>query len=201
MKAVYHIENYSVIILAAGQSSRLGQPKQLLPYRGKTLLQHTIENALRIDAESVLVILGANNSLIRKEITYPNISIIENPYWESGIASSIKLGLNALLNMNPKTDAILLMVCDQPFIESAVLQRLLDAQNNTGQPIIGSSYDNTYGIPALFHSTLFPDLMELNGDHGAKKLFDKYKHQSFFVPFDKGGIDIDTDEDYEKLAK
>jgi molybdenum cofactor cytidylyltransferase len=201
MKSTYIINTYSVIILAAGQSSRLGQPKQLLSYKGKTLLQHSIENALRIEAQSVLVVLGASKDLIRKEITYPNISIVENPEWDSGIASSIKSGLRALRNTSPESDAILLMVCDQPFIDSGVLQRLLHAQKNTGRAIVGSSYDSTYGIPALFHSSLFPELMELSGDTGAKKLFDKYRTQSFFVPFHNGGIDIDTEEDYEKLGK
>ncbi len=196
----YNVNEYAVIILAAGRSSRLGSPKQLLTYRNKTLLQTAINSAKQITDDQIIVVLGANKELIRPQIEDKGILITENVSWENGISSSIKSGLNALTAL-PETDAIILMVCDQPFADSAILQKLIDVQRETGKAIIGCSYEGTHGTPALFHSSLFPDLMDLEGDSGAKKLFEKYQSQSFFVSFAKGGIDIDTTEDYEKLPK
>lgn len=196
----YNVNKYTVMILAAGRSSRLGSPKQLLTYRDKTLLQTAIDSARQITSEHVIVVLGANKELIRSKIEDKDILVTENINWETGISSSIKCGLNALATL-PEIDTIILMVCDQPFADSAVLQKLIDAQKETGKAIIGCSYEGTHGTPALFHSSLFPDLMDLEGDSGAKKLFEKYQSQSFFVPFNKGGIDIDTSEDYQKLSK
>lgn len=201
MKSFYNLENYSVIILAAGRSSRLGQAKQLLAYKGKTLLQHAIDSARQIHPDCITVVLGANKELILDQIKLDDVSVVENPNWESGIASSIKAGLNALARSHPASDGLLIMVCDQPFADSSVLQKLIDAQKETGKAIIGCSYDGTHGTPAFFHSSLFPDLLELTGDSGAKKLFEKYQNQSSFVSFDKGSIDIDTSEDYQNLPK
>ncbi len=201
MKSFYNVNTYSVIILAAGRSSRLGQAKQLLVYKGKTLLQHAIESAKQIQSDQVIVVLGANKELITNQIDDTDVRLVENLNWKSGIASSIHSGLNALADTGSETDAIILMVCDQPFADSVVLQKLVDQQKETGKAIIGCSYEGTHGTPALFHSSLFPDLLELDGDSGAKKLFEKYKNQSFFVPFEKGGIDMDTSGDYEKLPK
>ncbi|MGV3685336.1 MAG: nucleotidyltransferase family protein [Daejeonella sp.] len=201
MKLSYNVKNYSVIILAAGRSSRLGQAKQLLAYKGKMLLQHAIDSARQVHPQQLIVVLGANKELILNHIELQEGSVVENPKWESGIASSIKTGLKALNSTYPAADGVILMVCDQPFADSTILQKLIDAQKTTGKTIIGCSYDGAYGTPALFHSSLFPDLLELTGDSGAKKLFEKYQSQSFFVSFDKGGIDIDTSEDYQKLPK
>ncbi|SKB27308.1 nucleotidyltransferase family protein [Daejeonella lutea] len=197
----YTIKSYAVIILAAGSSSRLGRPKQLLAYRGKTLLQHAIDSAKATKAKQTLVVLGAVKELINNQIDDKGIVRVDNPNWQSGLASSIKAGINALNSNSPNLDAAILMVCDQPFADATILISLLAKQAETGDAIVGCSYDDTKGIPALFHSSLFTDLLSLEGDAGAKKLFDKYKEVSSFVSFKQGGIDIDTSEDYKNLAK
>lgn len=196
----FSIKNYAVVILAAGSSSRLGRPKQLLAHRGKTLLQHAIDSAKGTDAEQVLVVLGSGKEVVQNQIDDKGIATIENPNWESGLASSIKAGVNALIT-SPNIDAVILMVCDQPFADASILKSLLAKQTESGNAIIGCTYDDTKGIPALFHSSLFPDLLTLKGDTGAKKLFDKYKEVTSFVSFKQGGIDIDTSKDYKNLTK
>lgn len=197
----FKIESYSIIILAAGGSSRLGSPKQLLPYSGKALLQKAIDNAKKCEPDQVIVVLGSRKQLIENEINHDGVIIVENQDWESGIASSIRTGINELKNISVNTDAAFLMACDQPFADENILQALIQEQARSGNAIVGSSYDNTKGIPALFHKNLFSDLLALEGDSGAKKLFEKYKELTSFVSFQKGGIDIDTSEDYKNLTK
>lgn len=195
------VESYSIIILAAGDSSRLGSPKQLLSYAGKSLLQLAIDSAKESGPDQVIVVLGSRKQLIENQIKTDGVNLVENPDWESGLSSSIKAGIKTLNSSSAKTDAVILMVCDQPFADSKILRALLQEQVKSGNAIVGSSYDNTNGIPALFHKSLFPELLSLEGDTGAKKLFQKYKEVSSFVPFTRGGIDIDTREDYKNLTK
>ena len=200
-KLHFKVENLAVIILAAGNSSRLGSPKQLLPYAEKTLLQHAIDNAKASSANHVIVVLGSRKTLIETKIDLDEIFIVENLNWESGISSSIKAGLNALKDISTETDAIILMACDQPFADAEILKTLVQEQARSGKAIVGCSYDSTKGIPALFHKSIISELLSLEGDTGAKKLFEKYKEEASFISFQDGGIDIDTSEDYKNLTK
>lgn len=195
------VSKAAVIILAAGSSSRLGSPKQLLTVDDKTLLQHTIEAAKAAGIDPVIVVLGANRELIKKDLNAKEVIIAENEEWQSGLASSIHSGIEALTKVSPSADAAILMVCDQPFVSAELLNDLLRKQNETGKAIVASSYDNTLGTPALFQSSLFPELAALEGDTGAKILLKKYENQLSSVPFIFGGIDIDTGEDYRNLVK
>lgn len=197
----FKVTSYAIIILAAGSSSRLGSPKQLLTYKDKTLLQNSIDSAKQIGSGKVIVVLGSNKELIENEINDEGIILIQNQNWASGIASSIKAGIEALKVSSPDIDAIILMVCDQPFADAKTLKALLVKQVESGKAIVGCRYENTTGTPALFHSSLFPELLSLEGDSGAKKLFEKYNEIASFVSFKNGGIDIDTSEDYKNLLK
>ncbi|MES2874690.1 MAG: nucleotidyltransferase family protein [Bacteroidota bacterium] len=197
----FKVENYAIIILAAGNSSRLGSPKQLLTYGGKPLLQLAIDSAKESGADQVIVVLGSSMQLIECKISTEGILIIENPNWENGLSSSIKAGLKTLTKISVDFDAIILMVCDQPFVDAKILKALIHEQAMTGCAIVGCSYDDTKGIPALFHKSIFPELLSLEGDTGAKKMFEKYKEVASFVSFKDGGIDIDTLEDYKNLTK
>uniref|UniRef100_UPI0037C05E33 nucleotidyltransferase family protein n=1 Tax=Daejeonella sp. TaxID=2805397 RepID=UPI0037C05E33 len=151
----------AVIILAAGRSARLGSPKQLLSYRGKTLLQHSIDTALESMASQILVVLGSKKDSIKKEIEQTQIFILENSSWESGMASSISCGITNLQIIAPETEAVILMVCDQPFVNAKLLNNLITKHKDSKQSIVASSYANTLGTPALFHKSLFVELLAL----------------------------------------
>ena len=196
-----HSINSSIIILAAGESSRLGSPKQLLPYAGSTLLQHSINVANGSAVESTIVILGANADLIRSTINDSEIKVFVNNEWKEGMASTIRYGLNVLTTMNPQTEVVIFMVADQPFTTAELLDQLLDAHRTNGSKIVAAKYQDTFGTPVLFHKTFFPELLQLEGDVGAKSLVRKYLNETAFVPFPKGQIDIDTIDDYNNLSK
>jgi molybdenum cofactor cytidylyltransferase len=187
-----------IIILAAGSSSRLGQPKQNLVYKGKTLLQRAVDTARASICEPVVVVLGANEELIKSTITGYDLVVVGNADWAEGMASSIRLGLKQILLLNPAIESVILMLCDQPFVDTYLINMLVAAQAKTG--ICTSAYDNTIGPPVLFDAIYFKDLLKLEGSEGAKKVMHKYPEKVKEIPFDSGGIDIDTIKDYEQLA-
>ncbi|MEP6727588.1 MAG: nucleotidyltransferase family protein [Bacteroidota bacterium] len=194
-------EQCDIIILAAGSSSRLGTPKQLLPYNQNTLIQHSIEVALASSAGRVIVVLGPNAEAMRPGIVNDKLGFIINEQWQEGIASSIRCGLLYLLNQLPAPQNVLFMVCDQPFINTDLLDKLITLQEQTGHAIVASKYAETKGIPAIFGKELFPELLELKGDMGAKKLIAQQKDRISTVSFPPGNIDIDTETDYRHLQK
>jgi len=189
-------ENTGIIILAAGNSSRLGQPKQLLDYQGKTLLRHTVEQALAVSSR-VIVITGSENSGIEKETG--SALTVQNENWQEGMASSIHKGLNEMMVTYPETENILITVCDQPHIDASVLSELIKKSYSSGKGIMASHYSGTLGTPVLFSRSYFNDLLQLSGQEGAKKLLVKYRDDVGQVIFEKGSVDIDTPEDYQKL--
>lgn len=193
------VDKIGIIILAAGSSSRLGQPKQLLKYHGKSLLQNAIDAAVNADADDVIIVLGANAEQVSKEIDKVKAVTIINSEWEEGMASSIRNGLNELLFISPSTDAVILMVCDQPYVSSNLINDLIKTQKETGKPIVTCDYGETIGPPALFDKSLFHELMKLKGDAGARKIIQHHKNDVAMVSFTKGRIDIDTEEDYGRL--
>jgi molybdenum cofactor cytidylyltransferase len=188
-----------VIILAAGSSSRLGTPKQNLIYLGQTLLQRAIETALVSICQPVIVVLGANENVIRPTIERMPVNIISNADWQEGMASSIRLGIKELQNIEPNITSVILMLCDQPFIDFSILNVLVKTQTINGGGIAACTYNDTIGAPVLFDTIYFKDLLMLKGQEGAKKLLLKYSDKVVSIPFPLGSIDIDTVEDYEKI--
>ena len=197
----YTVEKCGIIVLAAGMSSRLGCPKQLIAYNGKSLLRHVVDTALQTILRPVIVVLGAYNKAVEKEMEGLKVELIQNEGWEEGMASSLRCGLDAVQRMNPETDGIIFMVCDQPHVNKSLLDSLLSVQHKTGLPGVASSYDNNLGTPALFHKFFFAELMELKGDTGARKLIKHHVDLVTTVAFPKGIIDIDTKTDYEGLLQ
>lgn len=195
------IGKYAIVILAGGTSARLGSPKQLLSYKGKNLLTHSVDEALETGCQSVFVVLGANIELMRKELKDKPVIIVENAGWEEGMASSIRCGLDNITNTLLRPDCVIFMVCDQPFVSSSLLLKLFKKRQETGMPIVASSYDNKMGTPALFHKSFFPALSELKGDKGAGKLIADNPDKVATVSFPEGITDIDTISDYELLKK
>lgn len=193
------MEKTGIIILAAGNSSRLGQPKQLLPFKNTTLLKNTIAEASLVPNSTIIVVTGSNHELIEKEVQTSKLKITFNPNWESGMSSSIVAGLNELQLSYPDIKNTILTVCDQPFVTTSVFENLINEYDKTGKGIIASSYAETLGTPVLFDKKYFNQLLELKGQEGAKKIINKFLDDTVSVPFEKGNIDIDTEEDYNKL--
>lgn len=190
-----------IVILAAGASARLGKPKQLLQYRGKTLLDHAVNEAINAKVDVVVVILGKNADLFQKGIDKEKkIHVVINNDWEEGMASSVRLGLDALLNSKPYIDAVIFMVCDQPHISSSILNELIIKQQKTTKQIVASNYGESIGPPALFHKKYFRELEKLKGDVGAKNIIQQNMHDVATIQFREGKIDIDTKEDYDALT-
>ncbi|SFD54548.1 molybdenum cofactor cytidylyltransferase [Flavobacterium phragmitis] len=188
-----------IIILAAGNSSRLGRPKQLLEYKESTLLKNTISEALKVENVFVLVVTGANQETITNDLNFPELKIGLNTDWQNGMSSSIVKGLSDVLNINPDCEQCIFAVCDQPFVTSLLFENLIIEQDKTKKGIIASAYSETLGIPVLFHKKYFKELLDLKGQEGAKKLIKKHSEDTVSVSFEKGNIDIDTEEDYFKL--
>jgi molybdenum cofactor cytidylyltransferase len=193
------ISNIAIVILAAGTSSRLGTPKQLLDYNGKNLLRHAVDTALETECASVFVVLGANSELLRKELKDKPVTVLENTNWQEGMASSIRYGLEYITGTILRPDSIIFMVCDQPYVSSSLLLSLIEKKQEIKMPIVASSYEDKLGTPALFHRSFFPMLMELTGDKGAGKLIADNLDKVATVAFPKGITDIDTKEDYDLL--
>jgi molybdenum cofactor cytidylyltransferase len=186
-----------VVLLAAGGSTRLGHPKQLLQIRGKSLLRHAIETALASAAETVVVVLGADASQLRREAAGLPAEIVENPNWQEGMGTSLRAGLAAMQSAHPEREAILFMVCDQPFVSATVLNRIIERHRESGARIVASAYGGEVGVPALFSRALFPELARLPGSMGAKPLLAQYRAELATVAFPGGEMDIDTEEDYQ----
>jgi len=195
------MNNTGIIILAAGSSSRFGNTKQLLHFKGKTLLKHTIEEAAEAGAQPVVVVTGANADEISREIKNEKVEIVFNKNWEQGMASGIVIGLKKAITSNKELESVIITVCDQPFVSSSLFQQLFQKQNESVKHIVASAYADTIGTPALFTIKYFDALMGLTGDQGAKGLLKKYSEDLATVDFPEGYFDIDTQEDYENLLK
>lgn len=188
-----------LILLAAGGSSRLGHPKQLLPYRGRTLLRHAAETALLCVCRPIIVVLGALPDRMRLELAGLEVSAMDNPAWERGMGSSIRTGLAALEVSAPDVNGVVLMLCDQPLLTPASLDALIQSHLATGSPLVASEYGGTRGVPAFFSRALFPEMRALKGAQGAKAVIARHEADSVGLPLPAGVWDVDTAEDYERL--
>ena len=192
-------KNIAILLLAAGESSRMGRPKQLLMYKGQTLLQRSIDAAVAVKAGSVLVVLGANASIIESSVSLKNVYVTINDQWKEGMATSIKAGIKFLIENKIAVDAILILMVDQPYIDSDLLEEIIHTYRTSGKKIIYCSYREGKGPPALFDKAMFEDLLQLEGNQGGKRLIEKYSDQATSVEFPLGYIDIDTMVAYTKL--
>ena len=189
---------FGVILLAAGGSSRMGSPKQLLRYRGQTLIRRAAEAAVASKCDQVVVVIGSEASQMRRELEDLPVSVVENQNWQTGMSSSIRAGLDDLRQYD--LDGVLIMLCDQPFVTAGILNDLITTHRQTGKPIVASSYETTKGVPAFFSRELFTELTSLSADEGARRLIVKHPELVTTIDFPKGAIDIDTPHDTKKLS-
>jgi len=183
--------NASLVLLAAGDSRRLGSPKQLLRIGNETLLHRATREACASRAREVIVVLGFQAEVMRAEINGLRARTIENASWREGIASSIRSGVGAL---DPSADGVLLAVCDQPRMTAAHCDALLRAAD-AAACAAASFYGGSPGVPAFFPRALFADLLALTGDRGAKGILAAQSERLVTIAWPDGAIDIDTAED------
>lgn len=192
-------KNIGVVILAAGSSSRLGRPKQLVKFKDKPLLQHVIDTIDPYRFSPSLLVLGANSDQVLKSINPKNVTISRNENWSEGIASSIRLGVSESMKLIDTLDGILFLLSDQPFVSRELIEKLLESHMNGNQQITACSYNDNIGVPAIFGSQFFPELLELKGDVGAKKIITQNIESVETITFEHGSFDVDTEEDVHKL--
>ena len=189
MKSADHI---GVVVLAAGASSRLGEPKQLAPFRGKPLLQHVLDQARRLPFAASVLVLGASADRIRKAIDFGGFFVAFNENWEEGIAGSIRKGLDDSLTIRPELEHVLFLLSDQPLVSGELLLDLAAAHLQKGKKITACRYGDTVGVPSIFSKSLLPELLLLEGDRGAGSLIKQYPDDLTAVPFEPASIDVDT---------
>ncbi len=190
--------NLSILILAAGSSSRLGSSKQLLLLNGESLLYRTTSLSLQV-TDQVTVALGSNFQSHFHEISHLPVQVVENEQWQNGMGHSLKTGLTALLKKWPHTSAVIVLVCDQPLLTTDHLENLIVVARTSDKPIISSCYKNVLGVPALFKKELFAELLALSDSEGARKLIQQKKNEVEAVDFPGGEIDLDTPEDVKRF--
>ena len=194
----------AAVILAAGPSSRLGQPKQLIEIEGKPLLQRVIEAFLEAGSmQRIVVVLGANEHAIRSRLqNMYGISEVEwtaNPNWNSGMGQSLAYGIDYVDNRYIELQHAVVSVCDQPFLDANLVRRLVKQSKRHPQSIIPSAYSGTVGPPVVFPRKYFRDLREVSGKSGAKSVILKHMERVIPVAFPKGTIDKDTISDIQQL--
>lgn len=190
------MKNVGIVILAAGESRRMGTSKQLLEINGKSLLGSTVELVGKLGDRKTVVVLGANAEAHQEIIRqYPGISSVVNTSWKNGLGSSIKAGLVDILRADARIDATFFLVCDQPLLSLSHLERILLAYESTDATVIASGYAETQGVPALFDKKHFSELLTLDDSEGAKRIIEKQLGAKTVVPFPEGKVDLDTPDD------
>ena len=191
----------ATVVLAAGGSSRMGSPKQLLRIDGITLVRRAAETALASRCQRVYVVVGAAAEAVRRELSELSLEVIENPDWEEGLAGSIRAGIEAVQAGRPEFDAAILATVDQPWIDAALLDRLIEVFAGGEREMVACTYAETVGAPALFARRHFADLTRLSGDRGAKSVLQAREAEVARVPFPEGATDLDTPEDYQRFVE
>lgn len=185
----------AAIVLAAGGSIRLGEPKQLLDFRGQPLVRRVTEAALAGGCSPVAVVVGRDGEAIAAALEGLAVQLVPNKNWEEGIGSSIRAGTEAL----PDCDALVIATCDQPHVDADLIRRLIRTQEEMQRPIVASAYSGTCGVPAFFAQRYREELLSLPNGHGAKTIINRHPADVATVDFPEGAIDIDTPADYRAL--
>ncbi|MEM6801505.1 MAG: nucleotidyltransferase family protein [Bacteroidota bacterium] len=189
--------NISAILLAAGESSRLGRAKQLLDLKGKSLLEISIERLLETGIHKIQLVLGARFEQISAHVleTFPEINILYNAHWETGMAGSLKIGLQ---NLREDCEGAFVSLSDQPLIPKTHFLEMKEAFLHSGK-LISSFYNHKAGVPVIIPAKYFSELANHKGEVGARYLIRKYADESIRIPCPMAAFDIDTEEDYQKL--
>jgi molybdenum cofactor cytidylyltransferase len=189
----------ALILLAAGASTRMGQPKQLLPFRGQPLVRYVVDRAIASICRPIIIVLGANASDIEPLLQNLPVHLVHCEEWQGGMSRSIRSGIRYLSSLSnaveSQIDSVILSVCDQPFVSASLLNQLIQTYRSSQKLLVTAEYDGIWGVPALFDHSLFPELLALHGE-GAKPVIQRHRAFGASIAFPEGAIDLDTPEDY-----
>jgi len=183
-----------ILLLAAGSSSRMGQPKQLLNVAGEPLLVRAVKTALAT-SPYVTVVIGAHAADVRRVLDDYPVHVVENESWKKGMGSSLKTGVAAIQAADPPADALLVMLCDQPKVTVKHLRKLIDQNQESKSPVTASGYNQILGVPAVFSQELFAALLQIGDETGASTVIRENRNATVVVDFPEGAVDLDTPED------
>ena len=189
----------ALVLLAAGESRRMGTPKQLLTYQGFSLVRHATTEAIKSNCEPIVVVLGAKSDRIRGEINDLPVHITDNPRWQQGMSASIATGIATLLEMKIDLSAVIVALGDQPLITDRVYNCLIESYYQNQVKAVACNYSDTIGVPALFDCILVPELLNISDRGGAKQILHRYSDRAHNLDLPEAAIDIDTPADYQKL--
>ncbi len=193
--------NIHALLIAAGESKRMGAPKQLLPWGNKTLMEHQIE-VLQKARLKVSVVLGANAESIQKTIEHLDVEVFNNNDWNMGMGTSIACGAKEINLSKESLDGILIALVDQPLISSEHFQTMIQKfEPGNNQIIVSQSDSGITGPPVLFDIRYLDGLMELQGEAGAKPIIKNHQEKVILIPCQSSLEDIDTPEAYQRLLK
>lgn len=162
------------------------------------MLRRIVDEAKAANCSPIVVVIGGGAEEIARELN--GVDVVENKNWKRGIGTSIRAGIQDLIDNASDIEAVVLMVCDQPFVDATTIRDLLELFETTKKPIVASGYENTVGVPALFDRSCFEELLALDDGSGAKQVILSNRERVAEFPFPKGSIDIDTTEDWKRLA-
>lgn len=188
----------AILILAAGESKRMGQPKQLLPYKDSTLLLEKIKQFQNLEKTQVFVVLGAFFKDIFPSLRELPVKVVLNSNWAEGMGSSLSKGIE-LIQKKEMFDRVLITLADLPLMESSHYEELIEMSKTQGKRIVQTEYDETSGVPVVFDKSLFNSLRRLKNEEGAKPLIDKYKKEVIKLRSTTPYFDVDTSDAYQKL--
>jgi CTP:molybdopterin cytidylyltransferase MocA len=190
----------AAVVLAAGGSSRLGAPKQLIEFRGEALVRRAAHAASEAGAQCVVVVLGANAVEIAPVLAgLSRVAWVLNESWGDGLASSLAVGIREAQRVCPSCDAVLITTADQPLVGELVLAKMLDAFAGDAR-LVAAEYSGTIGVPAIIGSEHFEALLALEGDAGAGRWLRARASDVVRVPIPEAAVDIDTAEDRALLV-
>jgi molybdenum cofactor cytidylyltransferase len=177
----------------------MGQLKQLLAYRGTTLLRHSIDQAIGAGFQPIVVVIGSNAQLLRASLASAPVTIVHNEQWQNGIGTSIKAGMQALLESDEVPEAVAILVADQPLVQAKHLMGMRELLAIAGSPIVAAQYSETMGVPALFKGECFQALLSLPPETGARTLLRGSGADITPFPLPEAAVDIDSPQDFERF--
>jgi molybdenum cofactor cytidylyltransferase len=193
------VPGIGAIVLAAGGSTRMGRPKQLLQYKGESFLRRAVNSAAQSNCHPVIVVLGSNADELAIELAGLSVDLAINDNWQRGIGSSIRTGMQRLIALAATLDATLLLLCDQPLIDGKAIARLIEFYKKSAKPVCVSSFGSAFGPPIVVGKDFFQNLLSLPDDRGAKELWLNHPEVLSIFNCAEAGTDIDIPADFARL--